>query len=149
VVCWVEEGTQAMALMLHRFAERYGANNLDRGAAAVEFALVAMLLLTLVFGIAEFGRMWYLQSSLAAAARDGARTMAVENDAAAAEDQAEAVFVGGDLTTTVIGPSTGCESGLDATASLTYEAEFMTGFFDPILGDSVTLSGKGVMRCGG
>jgi Flp pilus assembly protein TadG len=130
--------------------QRLGAPRDERGAAAVEFALVAMLLLTLVFGIAEIGRMWYLQSSLAAAARDGARTMAVENDQDAATDQAEAVFVGGSFTTVSINPGTGeCVSGADANVTLTYTAEFMTGFFDPILGESVTLSGKGVMRCGG
>lgn len=140
-----------MARMVHRFGQRRSANNLERGAAAIEFALVAMLLLTLVFGIAEFGRMWFLQSSLAAAARDGARTMAVKNDQAEATDQAAAVFVGSEGPTTIsITPATGdCDSGGDATVSLTYDAEFMTGFFDPILGESVTLSGEGVMRCGG
>lgn len=140
-----------MARMQHRFGRRSGVMASERGAAAVEFALVAMLLLTLVFGIAEFGRMWYLQSSLAAAARDGARTMAVKNDQAEAATQAEAVFVGdGGPTTISITPATGgCDSGGDATVSLTYEAEFMTGFFDPIFGESVTLNGEGVMRCGG
>lgn len=140
-----------MASFLHRVRQRLKAQRNDCGAAAVEFALVAMLLLTLVFGIAEFGRMWYLQSSLAAAARDGARTMAVKNDQAEASAQAEAVFVGdGGPTTILITPGTGdCESGADATVSLTYDAEFMTGFFDPIFGESITLSGEGVMRCGG
>jgi hypothetical protein len=33
--------------------------------------------------------------------------------------------------------------------TLTYDAEFMTGFFNPIFGSSVTLRGEGVMRCGG
>jgi hypothetical protein len=32
---------------------------------------------------------------------------------------------------------------------LTYDAAFMTGFFNPIFGESVTLRGEGVMRCGG
>ena len=134
-----------------RVERRHGAQSRERGAAAVEFALVAVLLLMLVFGVAEFGRMWLLQSSLAAAARDGARTMAVENDQAAAVAAAQEVFVvDGEPTNVSITPATGeCDSGGSATVTLTYDAAFMTGFFNPIFGESVTLRGEGVMRCGG
>lgn len=135
----------------HRVEPRPGAQAGEGGAAAVEFALVAVLLLTLVFGIAEFGRMWFLQSSLAAAARDGARTMAVKNDQTEAETAAQAVFTAdGGPTSISITPATGdCDSGGSATVTLTYDAAFMTGFFTPIFGESVTLRGEGVMRCGG
>lgn len=140
-----------MARVRHWVERRLDPQNQDGGAAAVEFALVAMLLLMLVFGIAEFGRMWLLQSSLAAAARDGARTMAVENDQAEAVAAAQEVFiVDGEPTNVSITPATGeCDSGGSATVTLTYEAAFMTGFFNPIFGESVTLRGEGVMRCGG
>ena len=56
----------------------------DRGAAAVEFALVMPVLLSLVVGIAEFGRAYNVQATLSGAAREGVRVMAVKNDAAAA-----------------------------------------------------------------
>jgi len=46
----------------------------DRGAAAVEFALVAPILILLVVGIAEFGRAYNVQNSLSAAAREGVRS---------------------------------------------------------------------------
>jgi len=140
-----------MARARRRVEQQLGAETTDHGAAAVEFALVAILLLMLVFGIAEFGRMWLLQSSLSAAARDGARTMAVKNDQDEAEAAAEAVFTsGGGPTTISITPATGdCDSGGSATVTLTYDAAFMTGFFNPIFGESVTLRGEGVMRCGG
>jgi Flp pilus assembly protein TadG len=140
-----------MARAWHRVGQRLGGQTRDHGAAAVEFALVAVLLLTLVFGIAEFGRMWFLQSSLAAAARDGARTMAIKNDQTEAEAAAQAVFTAdGGPTSISITPATGdCDSGGSATVTLTYDAAFMTGFFTPILGESVTLRGEGVMRCGG
>lgn len=45
----------------------------ERGAAIIEFALVAPLLLTLVWGIIETGRAFYTINSLASAVRDGAR----------------------------------------------------------------------------
>ena len=56
----------------------------DRGAAAVEFALVMPLLLILVLGIAEFGRAYNIQTTLSAAAREGVRVMALQNSSSAA-----------------------------------------------------------------
>jgi Flp pilus assembly protein TadG len=45
----------------------------ERGAAAVEFAIVMPLVLLLVCGIVDFGRMLNVQITLSAAAREGAR----------------------------------------------------------------------------
>ena len=44
-----------------------------RGAAAVEFALVAMLFFTLLFGILEFGRLFYLYNTVQEVTRHAAR----------------------------------------------------------------------------
>lgn len=44
-----------------------------RGAAAVEFALVAPLLVLLILGLIEFGRMMMVQQVLTNGAREGAR----------------------------------------------------------------------------
>ena len=52
----------------------------QRGASAVEFALIVPLLIVLVLGIAEFGRAFQVQGTLSAAAREGARAMALQND---------------------------------------------------------------------
>jgi Flp pilus assembly protein TadG len=49
----------------------------ERGAAAVEFALVTPLLLALVFGIIEFGRGYSQLNVYTGAAREGARYAAV------------------------------------------------------------------------
>lgn len=46
----------------------------ERGAAAVEFGLLAPLLILLVFGIIEFGMMLNRDMMVASIARDGART---------------------------------------------------------------------------
>ncbi|WP_344125586.1 TadE family protein [Luedemannella flava] len=51
----------------------------DRGAAAVEFALVLPVLLILVFGIIDFGRMLNAKITLTQAAREGARAAAVSS----------------------------------------------------------------------
>ncbi len=58
------------------------------GAAAAEFALTVMLLVTFLFGIITFGWMFFLENNMETAAREGARRMAV----------AEAPFAGTDVT---------------------------------------------------
>ncbi len=49
----------------------------DRGAAMVEFAIIAPLLFLLVFGVIDFGRVFFLYNNLTNAAREGARAGAV------------------------------------------------------------------------
>ncbi len=51
----------------------------ERGAAAVEFALVLPVVLMMLFGIIEFGRAWNVRQTLTDAAREGARVAAVGN----------------------------------------------------------------------
>lgn len=49
----------------------------DRGAALVEFAIVSVLLITLVFGIIEFGMLMKDYLTVNQAAREGARAAAL------------------------------------------------------------------------
>lgn len=49
-----------------------------RGAAVVEFAIVAPLFILLVFGMIEFGRMVMVQQVLTNASREGARTAVID-----------------------------------------------------------------------
>lgn len=48
-----------------------------RGQAVIELALVLPLLLTVVFGITEFGRAWMSMNVLTSAAREGVRLAVV------------------------------------------------------------------------
>lgn len=62
---------------MHARPRRAASRRHDHGASAVEFALVSMLLFTLVFGIVQYGLyFWQLQGG-AAAAREAARQSAV------------------------------------------------------------------------
>ena len=54
----------------------------ERGAAAVEFAIVATLFFMLVFGIIDFGFAFHSWNNAANAAREGARKAAVDSDGA-------------------------------------------------------------------
>ena len=50
----------------------------QRGAAAVEFALLLIVLLIIVAGIVEFGRTFWYHDALSKATRDGARFLSNE-----------------------------------------------------------------------
>jgi TadE-like protein len=54
-------------------APRKGLNDRERGAELVEFALVLPLLLLIVLGTIEFGRVYYTYNILSKGVRDGAR----------------------------------------------------------------------------
>ena len=51
---------------------RRGARSRRKGTAAVQLAIVLPLLLTVVFGVVEFGQYLYIRTSFEAAARDAA-----------------------------------------------------------------------------
>ncbi len=54
------------------------ADNLVRGAAAVELAVVLPLLLTLVFGIIEFGWVFMVRETLTNSSREGCRVAVLQ-----------------------------------------------------------------------
>jgi Flp pilus assembly protein TadG len=74
-----------------------------KGQSTVEFALVAILLLIIVFGIIVFGMAWYRADLLKGAANVGARTYAVTKDMTAATNAAQGVAGAGALVSFGIG----------------------------------------------
>lgn len=58
-----------------------------RGAAVVEFAVAAPLLVIMVFGMVEACRLYEMQSQLLMAAREGARLAAMEREGLIASEQ--------------------------------------------------------------
>ncbi|WP_241668128.1 TadE/TadG family type IV pilus assembly protein [Pedococcus bigeumensis] len=60
----------------------------ERGAAAVEFALILPMLLMLIGGVIDFGNLYYNQLILSNAARDGVRLIASNSTASPAWTQA-------------------------------------------------------------
>jgi len=120
----------------------------DRGAAAVEFALVLPVLLVLLFGIMEVGRLFQVQATLSAAAREGVRVMAVQDDPQAARSAVLAAatslspVLGADQVQVTPGRCTGPTA--TATVTVRYTSPWLTGFPG---GWDVT--GEAVMQCGG
>lgn len=117
----------------------------ERGAAAVEFALILPVLLALVLGIIDFGRVFNAQQTLTYAARAGARVMVLQNNPTAAITAAQtAASPLGQIASSAfsVSPST-CSTGTQVTFTVNYTVP-TTGFFG-----SFPISAKGVMLCGG
>jgi Flp pilus assembly protein TadG len=121
----------------------------ERGAAAVEFALVVPLLLLMVLGVAEFGRAYHIQASLSQAAREGVRVMALQNDPAAAIAATRAAAPTLTLTNISVSPTNCVASGLTPTATATVTVTYSFTFLSSLFGSGRTLTGQGVMRCNG
>ena len=124
----------------------------DHGASVVEFAMIVPLLLVLVLGIAEFGHAFQVQGTLSAAAREGARVMALQNDPAAARAAVrdatptlDPALTNGQITVTPAACPTTSTTTSNVRVTVDYPMPFLTGFF----GASVDLTGTGVMRCNG
>lgn len=123
-----------------------GSRRRERGAAAVEFALVAPILLSLVAGIVEFSYTYNLQISVTQAAREAARTMAIQNNQSLARAAAVAGAPGlNPAGFTYTFTPAACSPNTNETVSITYVANSLTSLF----GNRVTIRGTGAMRCGG
>ncbi|WP_424346346.1 TadE/TadG family type IV pilus assembly protein [Kocuria sp. CH-021] len=115
---------------------------------AVEFALLLPILVAVLLGVVEFGRAYNAQISITHAAREAARTMAVQDDPAAARAAAitaapslNPALTDGQIT---ISPSD-CTAGATATVTIQYNVTFISGWFGP----GVDLTGTAAMQCGG
>ena len=128
----------------------------DRGAAAVEFALVMPLLVMLLFGIAEFGNAFFIKAQVAGAARVAVRNYAINWKTTTAEDTVARDTATAIAKSAVPDPSASAVISPCVTASsqttlvVTYHYQSMTGLFDWVLGsNSVPVIVKASMACGG
>jgi Flp pilus assembly protein TadG len=125
----------------------------DRGAAAVEFALVLPLLLLIIFGIIDSGRALSAQVILTGAAREGVRLAALGQPNVVSRTQAAATGLN-PVNVTVTPCVAGAGPAANAVVSVSYSFSFITpvgaiagmfgggGFGAPIM-----LTAQGVMPC--
>lgn len=119
----------------------------ERGAVAVEFALLAPILVMMILGIMEFGRAYNAQVTLTNAAREGVRTMAINNSQASAKTAAKAAAtqLSPALSDANIAFSpANCTVGSQMTVIVSYSLSTVTGIAGPF-----AMTGKGTMLCGG
>jgi Flp pilus assembly protein TadG len=126
----------------------------DRGAAAVEFALLLPLLLLLLFGIIDFGRALNAQITLTQAAREGARLDALGKSNVVSGTQAAAAGLSPVSVTVTTTCPAGAGAGVNAVvkASFTYTLVTPLGAIARIFGTgtipaAITLNATGVMPC--
>lgn len=130
----------------------------DGGAAAVETALVLPILLLIVFGIIDFGRMLNAQITLTEAAREGARAVALDSDPEPRVAMAAQGLGGLDVVDISLDPEEGCGSSPspddDARVTVTYTFSFITpvGALAGLVsgegfGGDFAIAGEGVMPC--
>ncbi|GGN09564.1 hypothetical protein GCM10009721_41830 [Terrabacter tumescens] len=131
----------------------------DRGASAVEFAIVLPVLFLVIAGIVDFGRYFFTQIQVTNASREGVRAAVVLMNPSAADmtaiTQRALAGAAGVPGAAVPGVVT-CASGATTNASVTVTAPFNWIVMGPairLVGGNWSLSGPvsatGVMRCGG
>jgi hypothetical protein len=135
-----------------RRSDRHG----DRGAAAVEFALVLPILVLIIFGIVDFGRLLHAQIVVSEAAREATRVAALvtESAAVARADEAAASLdpTGAAITTDFVErcPATP-DPARDTKLTVSYDFKFVTPVFLALgFGGSdgtLTVSSTSVMPC--
>lgn len=130
----------------------------ERGAVAVEFALVVPILLLVLIGIINFGVVITQQLSLSNAARQAARYSVIDGrDCDMVEAEARAavatVGMGADAPVFTITGGTCPEPCADSTVganvnvTMTYESTYVVPFPIPGFDNSIDLEGEGQFRC--
>jgi Flp pilus assembly protein TadG len=132
----------------------------ERGAAAVEFAIILPVLFLVVAGIIDFGRYFFVQIQLTNAAREGARAAIVLPNPTAADlttirQRALAATAGVPSAAATIVAS--CSSASPSNATVQVSAPFAWILLGPAVrmahgtfsGVNGPIVATGVMRCGG
>ena len=116
----------------------------EEGAALVEFAIVSILLFTLLFGIIEAGWGFNQQLEVRHGAREGARLAATNYPGGDAPITAEVCsrmhFSGDNSATSVTITKTGTEIGSTVTVTVSTPYAGLTGFLDGIFGGATIAS---------
>lgn len=120
----------------------------DSGMVALEFVIIAPILIFLTFGIVEFGRYYNAEIAVTHAAREASRKAAFFGTLA--EVKAAATAASPNLTVDASLP-TPCALGSDQSARVTVTAVFSwSSVISAVPGFPTTtfISKTGVMRCG-
>ena len=132
----------------------------QKGSAAVEFAIVLPLLVTLVFGIVEFSILFYNKAMITNASREGARVGIVFNSNLSDADRTQLItdtvtnYCGTYLITfgnagtspnVTVSPIPGTGQPLTVTVDYHYDFLVLPNFISTLIG-GVDLSAITVMR---
>jgi Flp pilus assembly protein TadG len=116
----------------------------------VEMAIVMPVLLLLLFGIIDFGRLLNAQIEVTEAAREGARAVSLGADP---KPRIDAAVNGMTIRNPIIQSCPGGNTKSDAVVTVQHDFVFITplsdiaGMFGGVLPTKITVTGKGVMPC--
>lgn len=120
----------------------------ESGAAAVEFALIAPLLIILLFGIVQFGIATYRHQVIEASAREAARVASIGSSAADVEtaaDEAAPGFTASEVTSSMTDDCDGVGDDVTVTVVATgARLNFEVPFFGSV---TPTFSAEATFRC--
>jgi Flp pilus assembly protein TadG len=122
-----------------------------RGAAAVEFAIVAPIFFLVVLGIIEFGRMAMVEQVITNAAREGARVGVVDDATrATVENKVRRYLASAGIDGATIGvspdppSSAGYDEGVTVTVSIPFDD--VSWLPNPFFVGGKTLTAQAIMR---
>lgn len=124
----------------------------DEGAAAVEFALVSMVLVMLLVGIVQFGYIFNRWQQIEHAAREGARRASLGNSAADVVATVQAAAPGVGLTAADIALNPGDPATASPGSPMTVTVSTNVTIFTPLMaeflggGGSVPLTAQATQR---
>jgi Flp pilus assembly protein TadG len=122
-----------------------------RGAAVVEFAVVAPLFFLLVFGMIEFGRMVMVQQVITNASREGARIGVLDNTATsdvtnAVNTYLQSASITGATVTVTPNPPSSAGYGAPVTVNVSVPFNQVSWLGTPMFLGGSTLQASTVMR---
>lgn len=124
----------------------------ERGAAAVEFALIVLPFLVLVFALVDLGWIFNQQLAVTTAAREAIRVYTVEQQGGNSSAIGDAEGRAGELVgSTLAFTWTQCSTSVaneDASVVVSTPLTDLTGWVASIA-PGATLTATGTMRCGG
>lgn len=124
-----------------------------RGQSLVELALVLPLVILILFGIIEFGRIFHSYLLITHASREGARVgiVGATNEEITQRVKDAAPLANADTITVTVQPNTKAArtSGVALTVKVDYPVALVTPILADILPNSINLKAQTVMRMEG
>lgn len=120
----------------------------DRGQALVELALIMPLLIMLLFGVIEFGRVFNAYLTVTSASREGARAATLGADNSTIQQKVKEAtphFDQSKLTVDIV-PFSDRKRGDSVSITVNYSIKLYAPLIDIALSNPVDVSNKTVMR---
>lgn len=122
----------------------------ENGQATVEMAFSLIVLILILFGITDFGRIFHAHLTLEHASREAARLASVGEDNSGIIARAKEASAGLDDSKLqiVIDPSDSSQRtrGTTVTVSMAYQIDFLTPVIGQFFSEPLTLENQAVMR---